>query len=147
MADHRREQILDAVVTTLTGLTQTGDNVFRGRVHALPDSQIPALCIYQGEDREIGQYAQAKIDRELDITVEALVKTSTTQVDELLNLIAKEVCVALQADYTQGLSFVINTIEGDTGKPELSGEGEKPAAAMTMQWKFHYRRSRTDPSA
>lgn len=147
MADHRREQILDAVVTTLTGLTNTAGNVFRGRVHAVPENKLPALCVYQGEDREIGQYAQAKIDRELDITVEALVKTSTEQVDELLNTIAKEVCVALQADYTQGLNFVINTIEGDTGKPELSGEGEKPAAAMTMLWKFHYRRSRTDPSA
>src|SRR3990172_190104 len=135
MADHRREQIIDAVKTTLTGLITTGSNVFRGRVQELPDASLPALCIYQGEDREIGQYAQAKIDRELDITVEVLVKTSTTQVDELLNLIAKEVCVALQADYTQGLNFVINSIEGDTGKPELSGEGEKPSAAMAMQWK------------
>lgn len=147
MADHRAEQIIDAVVTTLTGLTQTNNNVFRGRVHAVPEVRLPALCVYQGEDKQIGQYSQAKIDSELTILVEALVKTSAEQVDELLNQIRKEVTIALQADYTQGLSFVLNTIEGDASAPELSGEGEKPSAALKLEWKFHYRRSRTDPSA
>lgn len=147
MADHRAEQIIDAVVTTLTGLTHTVDNVFRGRVHAVPEAKLPALCVYLGPDKQIGQYSQAKIDSELTILVEALVKTADEQVDQLLNQIRKEVTVALQADYTQGLSFVLNTLEGDTDAPDLSGEGEKPSAALKMEWKFHYRRSRTDPSA
>ena len=144
---HRAEQIIDAVVTTLTGLTHTGSNVFRGRVHAVPEAKLPALCVYLGPDKIIGQYSQAKFDSELTILVEALVKTADEQVDELLNQIRKEVTIALQADYTQGLSFVLNTLEGDTDAPELSGEGEKPSAALKMEWKFHYRRSRTDPSA
>ena len=144
---HRAESIVSAVVTTLTGLTTTGSNVFRGRVYAVPDASLPALCVYQGEDKIIGQYSQAKYDCAITITVEALVKTSSTQVDTTLNTIREEVVEALQADYTQGLAYVLNTIEGDTSAPELSGEGDKPSAAVRMEWQFHYRRSRTDPGA
>lgn len=147
MALHRAEQIIAAVKTTLTGLTTTGARVYRGRVTALADTNLPALCIYQGADTELMQFSQALIDSELTITIEVLVKTSSEQVDTLLNLIRKEVAIALRADYTQGLAFVINTMEGTADAPELSGDGEKPAAAMKLEWKFHYRRSRTDPSA
>lgn len=144
---HRAESILADVVTTLTGLTTTAANVFRGRVYAIPDANLPALAVYQGEDKIIGQYAQAKYDCELTVNIEAIVKTSSTQVDTLLNTIREEVVAALQADYTQGLAYVLNTIEGDTSAPELSGEGDKPAATVRMEWKFHYRRSRTNPGA
>lgn len=144
---HRAESILAVVITKLTGLTTTGTNVFRGRVYAIPDANLPALAVYQGEDKVIGQYAQAKYDCELTVNVDAIVKTSATQVDTLLNTIREQVVIALQADYTQGLAYVLNTIEGDTSAPELSGEGDKPSASVRMEWKLHYRRSRTDPGA
>lgn len=144
---HRAESIIGAVVTNLTGLTTTGARVYRGRATALADDKLPALCVYLGDDKIIGQYSQAKYDCELTITVEALVKTTATQVDTTLNLIREQVTIALQTDYTQGLAYVLNTMEGDASEPELSGEGEKPAAAMKLDWKFHYRRSRTDPGA
>ncbi len=144
---HRAESILSAVVTNVTGLTTTGANVFRGRVYALPDTSLPALAVYQGEDKVLGQYSQALYDCELTVLIEALVKTSATQVDTLLNQIREQVTVALQANYTQGLSYVLNTVEGDAAAPELSGEGDKPAAALRMEWRFLYRRSRTNPGA
>jgi len=142
---HRAESILSAVVTKVTGLVTTGARVHRGRVYAL--TAFPALSVYQGEDKVIGQYSQAKYDCELTVFVEAVVKTSSSQVDTVLNTIREEVVEALQADYTQGLTYVLNTIEGDSSAPELSGEGDQPSAALRMEWKFHYRRSRTDPGA
>jgi hypothetical protein len=142
---HRAESILSAVVTNVTSLTTTGTRVHRGRVYAITD--FPALSVYQGEDRVIGQYSQAKYDCELTVLIEALVKTSSSQVDTVLNTIREEVVEALQADYTQGLAYVLNTVEGDSSAPELSGDGDQPSAMLRMEWKFHYRRSRTDPGA
>ena len=144
---HRAESIIEAVKTNVTGLTTTGTRVFRGRVYALADTELPALCVYLGPDKIIGQYSHAKYDCELTINIEAVVKSSTVQVDTTLNLIREQVAIALQADYTQGLAYVLNTIEGDADAPELSGEGEKQSAALKMEWKFHYRRSRTNPGA
>lgn len=136
-----------AVVTNVTGLTTTGANVFRGRVYAVPDTSLPALAVYQGEDKVLGQYSQALYDCELTVLIEALVKTSSQQVDTLLNQIREQVTIALQSNYTQGLAYVLNTTEGDAAAPELSGEGDKPTAALRMEWRFLYRRSRTNPGA
>jgi hypothetical protein len=144
---HRAESIVVAVVAKVTGLTTTGTNVFRGRVYALADTSLPALCVYLGEDRILGQYSQAKFDSELTVNIEAVVKTSSTQVDTVLNQIREQVTIALQADYTQGLAYLLNTLEGDAAAPELSGDGEQQSAALKLEWKFHYRRARTDPGA
>lgn len=144
---HRAESIVDAVVTKVTGLTTTASRVYRGRVYALADANLPALCVYMGEDKVIGQYSQAKFDCELTVNIEAVVKASTAQVDTTLNLIREQVTIALQSDYTQGLSYVLNTTEGDASAPELSGDGEQTSAAQKLEWKFHYRRSRTNPGA
>jgi hypothetical protein len=50
MTDHVARQILDSVVSTCTGLTTTGTNIFRSRVHTLVESSLPALLIYARED-------------------------------------------------------------------------------------------------
>lgn len=144
---HRAESIIEAVRARLTGLTTTGANVFRGRRYPIPDAKLPALLIYLGPDEPLAEYSQELIDSRLTIYVEGRVKTSADQVDSVLNKIREEVTIALQADYTQGLAYVIDTEEGEAEEPEISNEGEKPAAGMRMHWHFHYRRSRTNPGA
>lgn len=148
MADHRAEQIADAIVVKLTGLATTGANCFRGRVHELPDTSLPALCVYVGTDvprPDGGSSSFAFIDGDLTVLVEAVVKASTG-VDSALMQIRKEVTVAMQSDVTQGLSFVMDTQEG-AATIDLNGDGDKPVGRLRMDWTFRYRRSRTDPSA
>lgn len=148
MADHRAEQIADAIVVKLTGLATTGTNCFRGRVHELPDSSLPALCVYVGADvprSDGGSSSYRYIDGDLTVMVEAVVKASSG-VDSTLIQIRKEVTIALQADVTQGLAFVMNTEEG-AATIDLNGDGDKPVGRLRMDWTFRYRRSRTDPSA
>lgn len=148
MADHRAEQIADAIVVKLTGLATTGANCFRGRVHELPDSSLPALCVYVGTDvprSDGGSSSFRYIDGDLTVMVEAVVKASSG-VDSTLIQIRKEVTIALQADVTQGLAFVMNTEEG-AASIDLNGDGDKPVGRMRMDWTLRYRRSRTDPSA
>lgn len=148
MADHRAEQIADALVTKVTGLATTGANVFRGRVHEIPEASLPALCVYVGSDvprSDGGSSSYRYIDGDLTVMVEAVAKASTG-VDSTLIQIRKEVTIALQADVTQGLAFVMNTEEGPA-TIDLNGDGDKPVGRMRMDWSIRYRRSRTDPSA
>ena len=144
---HKREQILDAVVALLTGLTTTGTNVKRGRVHNWKESQIPAISVYQGSDSPQPDSPFDKIDSHLTVITEYHVKTSAAQVDEVLNTIDVEVIKALQANHTLGLAFVYDTEEGDAEEPDLSGEANKPTATLRKTWVVKYQRSRTDPEA
>lgn len=144
---HRAEQIMQAVVTNVTGLVTTGTNVFRARDAVLPQTSLPALLVYTGDDVPQAMYSQELIDSELRFYIEAIAKSPTAQLDTLLNLIRSEVTVALQADFTQGLQFVIETLEGTADEPELQSEGDQPIAKMRMNWRIIYRRSRTNPDA
>ena len=148
MADHRAEQIMDAVVAKLTGLATTGANVTRGRVYNIERQAIPHLSIYRGENRPVADADQnmAFSDWVLAVNIEAVVKSATSQIDEVLAQIEKEVTIALKADRTQGLEFVLDTMEAGSSEPALDGDGDQPVATMIMQFLFKYRRSITDPS-
>jgi len=147
MANHRAEDIVAAVVTKVTGLTTTGSRVFRGRVYPLQDTEEPALCVFLKSDNpDEPSNSFSILDSDLSISIQAYVKTSASQVDTVLNQIRKEVTIALQADNKQGLAYVIETFEGPADYA-VRGEGDKPTAVLTMDWKFKYRRSRQDPSA
>lgn len=152
MALHRAEQILAQVATLLTGLTTTGANVTRARIYPHADTALPALSILQGEDNprrddEAGAL-MAFIDHELEVVIDAHVQAASGVLDTTLNLIRKEISIALHADRQIGLpTIVINTIEGGAEAPELSGEGAQRTARQRLHYFIKYRRSRTDPSA
>jgi len=147
MADHRAEQILAAVQTSVTGLATTGTNVDRGRAEEIPTDKLPALRVAMGEDPIVDPWAQQLLDSDLDVSVIAHVHDSAANVETTLNKIRKEVNIALVADYTLGLAFVHTIIELGARKPVLTGELAKPAGQMELQYRVRYRRSRLDPSA
>lgn len=149
MADHRAEQIVQAVIGKVTGLTTTGARVYRSRTADLQDVNVPSLVVSLGPDTPSnagGSSSYRYIDGDLTVSIDAVVKETTdTLAEQKLNLIRKEVTIALMADYTQGLSFVMNTTEGQA-VPDLE-RADKVRGTMRMDFTFHYRRSRTDPSA
>jgi len=147
MADHRAEQILAAVQAAVTGLATTGANVDRGRDAEIPEASTPALRVYMGGDDIGDPWAQALLDSELEVGVMAKVFDSATNVETLLNRIRKEVNVAIEADYTLGLSFVQIVNELGASKPLISEALAKPAATIDFYYRVRYRRSRGDPSA
>ncbi len=149
MADHYREQILDALVTTVTGLTTTGTKVKRGRVYPLSNTDKNALSVYQGSDQRLNDDDQpwSVEDWELTLFIDIHVKNRSTQIDQQCNLIEKEIEIALKADTKLGLSFAYDLTHIQTNEPDLSGEGDKPTARVRTEWSIKYRRSSTDPSA
>jgi len=147
MALHKTEQVLAAVATKLTGLTTTGARVFRGRAYPLGESDLPALKIYQG-DVTPGQIWNTDVmDVALEVIVSATVQDTAANHETLLNLIQKEIAIALQADITQGLAFVLDTEEGAMSRPQFDDEAQRSIAMTEMTWTLTYRRSRLDPSA
>lgn len=144
MADHRAENILVAVLDKLSTLATTGDNAFRGRVYEIPEGELPAVCVYMGTDNprsDSGSSGWWYIDSDLTLNIEAVAKTSSLQIDTVLNQIRFEVAQALQSDITQGLSYVINTTEG-SASPEIDGAGEMVTGRLRMEYTILYRRVR-----
>ncbi len=144
---HRAETILTTVQAAVTNLTTTGANVFRGRIYPLQESELPCLLVFLGADNFSQMLSQSLIDSWLTIHIDAVVKTASTQLDTTLNKIREEVTIALQASYTQGIAYVMDTREGDTAEPELHGDADQRIGTMRMSWQFLYRRSRTNPGA
>lgn len=141
---HVRQQIREQVVTTVTGLTTTGSNVYDTRVYPLDDGSLPALSVYATDEvidedhTEIGSEQQ----RELQVVIEGRCK-DTTQIEDTLDLIAKEVEVAVSADRSLGgLAY-----DCRLQRTELSvdDEAEQPLGLMRMEWRVWYRVTATDP--
>lgn len=164
MDDHRTEQILDAVVIAITGLDTTGANVERGRVYPWSDSQARALTVDQGAASPVNEPDWNHQDVEQEIRITAHVKANpdlfggafssefatdhdigSTYAREI-NVISKEVYIAMMADRTLGLDFVIDTQWLGNTEPELTGDSEAVTVRMDMLFTTTYRHSLTDPS-
>jgi hypothetical protein len=146
MADHRAEQIMAAVTTAVTGLATTGANVQRGRVYPWGNDQAHAISVYQG-DAEAGleqNFAQKTVA--LTVNIVAHVKTVADQVDTHLNQVAKEAYIAIMADRTLALPFVIDTDWRGSSAPDTDGNAEATHGRQEHQFIVIYRHSSADPS-
>ncbi len=143
----RAEQIVDAIVTALSvpGLTTTKTRVFRGRVYPLQSSELPGLMVYMGPDTIVNELQTGILDWDLMIGIESYVQTVAEQVDTVANRIRKEVHIAMMADYTQGLGFVLETTPGLAAEPVLS-DSNQPVSIQRLEYIIRYRTSRTDLS-
>jgi len=124
---HARKQIRDNIVTTLTGLTTTGSNVYRTRIYPLVDSKLPGLAIYTDtEEIEVQTINPPRTQvRTLTVTVDAFVK-GVSNFDNDLDTISEEVEEALAADITRGgLAKDTRIVSFDA---DFSGEGDQPVA-------------------
>lgn len=144
MADHVRNQIREAAAAALTGLATTGANVFQSRVYPLQDAELPGLRIYT--DEESIEYDDAGIDnvleRTLSLVVEACAKANT-DLDDTLDLILKEVEIALAG--AQTLGGLCKYVELESIANELSGEGEKVTGVGRFTFRVAYYTKQSTP--
>ncbi len=109
---HLHQQIRDAMITALTGLTSTGSRVFANRVYPLTAADLPAIRIYTEEEEaeQIGLMGQWR-QRGLSISVEACAKANTA-LDNTLDQIGLEIEKAIAGGIT---------VSGKTLYPEYTG--------------------------
>lgn len=133
---HRAETIISTVVTTVTGLTTTGNNVARGRVRSVETH--PALSVITGgDDVVLDRSNWPNIGRELNVKIIIHVKNNTTYETEI-NKIREEVYAALMADHTLGLGFVIDVQPTGDDEPELTGDADQIVGIQQMNFSVMY---------
>jgi len=129
---HVRKQIRDNVVTTLTGLSTTGTNVFRSRVYPIAENKLPGILIFtDSEEIEFGTIGSDRSQiRSLTISVQGYVK-STSNYDDTLDQICVEVEEALHNDITRGgLAKDTQVINFDA---EFTDDGDQPVVVGTLE--------------
>jgi hypothetical protein len=141
---HARQQIREAVGTTITGLTTVGSSVFQSRVYPVKSSSdLPCYIVYTLKDSLDEPVMGDKRFRVLMVVVEAKVKTAQSNFDDELDLICAEAEAAIFADSTLG--GLVKNIELVETTIELGDEAEYPVGVATMTFEARYRVDRTDP--
>lgn len=140
---HVRQQIRDDIVTTLTGLTTTGSNIFRSRIFPLEETNLPALCIYtKSETSEYDTIGLPRsVNRVLDVAVEAYVK-GVSNYDNTLDTIAVEMEEAIAADITLG--GLAKDAQITAFQADFAGDGEQPVAVGRFTVTVEYRTVEND---
>lgn len=143
---HLRQQIREQISTTLTGLTTTGSNVFQSRIYNVEQSLLPCLLVYTTDESVIIPATTIgtirNIERDLTVIVEGLAQ-GTTNIDDTIDTISKEVEVAMQADIKVNSlavdSYLISTLI------EHDGEGKQHFARVKLSYRVEYRNAENDP--
>lgn len=137
MADHVRNQVRDAAVTALTGLTTTTTHVSANRDRSLQSADLPGLRIYTGSESVslLSLGGSRTRERVLELVVEACAKSNSTVADTIDD-ICKEVETALDNDNTLGGKC--KWIEPAGFEFELDGEADKTIAVGRMTFTVHY---------
>lgn len=140
---HLRNQIRDAVVSRLTGLSTTGSNVFRSRIYPLENNKLPGLCIFtKSEATTFDTLTRPRsISRVLEIGVEAYVK-AISNYDNTLDTIAVEVEEAIASDVT--FSNLAKDTQVTSFEADFSGDGEQPVAIGRFTIEVNYRTLEND---
>ena len=142
---HVRQQIRDAVVTALTGLTTTETRVSSTPVYAAHD--LPGLEVATPSEETIDDdratFGSPGVSyRALTVTVSAYAR-GTANVANTVDTILKEVEVAMAADRT--LDGTAEDSYYTEAEFEQSGDGEQPVVKGTATYLVHYRVADNDP--
>lgn len=144
MADHRAVAILNTFRDLMTNLPITGDNVFKGRVFDFDNT--PSHSIFLGA-------APVESLNTVEVVVDQLIRDEITvagpedELDELLLAVHAESYVAIMADATLGISYVIDTELQGMNEPDYIADGRRPILTAVFTWRVSYRHSYLDPSA
>ena len=136
MADHAHKQIRTAIVTALTNLTTTATRVYANRLRPMADADVPGLRIFLDDENAevIDMQAAYTQERTVTLVVEACVK-ATTALDDTLDLISKEVEVALSGTVAVG-SATISPIY--TGMSFSDEQSDKPVGVKALRFSITY---------
>jgi hypothetical protein len=158
---HRAEQIVRAIAAEHR---PTFDHVFIERSFSLSDIEedleLPAVSIFVEDDAptyavepdtltldgSISEDGLPLIDSRLVLAI-SLVASATTEeaLSDLLFLLRAKSHVAIMADRTHALAFVVGTEYLGAAKPEKDLSGERAAGRLDTRWAVHYRMLSTTP--
>lgn len=103
MANHLRRQIREAAAARVTGLGTTASRVFQMRIYPLQAAELPGLLVFTNDEtaQRMTLGAPSILERRLELVIEGFAK-ATSNLDDTLDGIAKEVEVAIAGDHGLG---------------------------------------------
>lgn len=140
MANHVRQQIRDAVAVMLGGLSLTSSRVFKNRLQPLDEADLPCLLISTDNEQISPQTfgVNAVLERELTLTVKAIVKSSDVYADEI-DTVIKDVEQKINLTITNNtLNGLVKTISLQSIEFNDDGQGDQPIAEATMNFSVSY---------
>ena len=142
---HLRQSIRERIATDVTGLTTCGTNVFQSRIYPIEDSKLPCLLVYTtSEDSEVTEMASPRpMSRTLNVVVQGVVGATTP--DDTLDLISKEVEVALAGDVS--INSLANNSFLSSTEIEFNAEGAKPIGTVILNYVVEYRNLDNNPES
>lgn len=139
---HAREQIREAVVTQLTGLSTTGSRAYKSRVY--PRNALPCLTVYTLSESVNQDNAVLGLDQFRDLMLAVHIHArSVEDVDDSVDTISAEVEAALHDDTTLG--GLTHWLEYESIEIEVADGAERPTASAIMTFRVQYRVDATDP--
>lgn len=149
---HRAQQIVDAIDANLQPYKSTLGAIFVNRSLSIDENsgEVPCVTINYGDDNplsELGASNLSFLDSLIEITLVAfnVADDEQTLLDLLLDA-RKTIHVALMADRSQGLAFVIDSRYGGATKPDVDASADRIYGSLTSTWRVHYRMNILDPS-
>ena len=142
---HLRQSIRERVAADVTSLVTTGANVFQSRIFPVEDSSLPCLLVYTtSEESEVTEMASPRpITRMLNVVVQGVV--GAAQPDDTLDLISKEVEVALAGDVS--INSLANNSFLSSTEIEFNADGAKPIGTVVLNYSVEYRNLDNNPES
>lgn len=137
MVRHKADEILNAIVTELSGNTTCGFNVFRTRSQILPVDVLPAITVSQGE-KSPTLLQSSVTDTTMQIYIDIFCQLKGNSADETLNFIAKDVYAILNRNLLS-LSYVRDLLWTGDDTPFEQFDGDQPTATMRQSWQISFR--------
>lgn len=140
---HVRQQIRDAVATTLTSaVTLVSSRVYTTRVHPLNEANLPAISVYTGsESSERYNVGVTDINRTLSLEIDIYVRETGT-FDDDVDAIAVQVEEAMAGDFTIG-GLVKSSVLISTAI-QFDGEADQILGVAKLTYQVRYVTSLTD---
>ena len=137
----KRETILAAIRTALTGTTGVGTRIYRSRVEPLARQESPAIVVEPVSDTAAQNTALPTLDWSLTVRVAIIVRGDIP--DQLSDPIVASAHSKIMADLTLG-GYAID-VQPQSVSFDLM-EADKPAGVIMMDYLVRYRTSVTDLS-
>lgn len=135
----KRERVLRAIVTALTGTTGVGTRIYRSRVEPLSRQESPAIVIEPITDQAQQNTSLPTLDWSLTVRVAIIVRGNVP--DQLADPIVESAHAKLMADLTLG-GYAID-VQPQNVAFELM-EADQPAGVISLDYLVRYRTNVAD---
>lgn len=130
----RRETILAAIRTALTGTAGVSTRIYRSRVEPMARAESPAIVIEPVQDQAEQNTSLPKLDWSLTVRIAVIVRGAVP--DQLADPIVEDMHVKLMADLTLG--GVAIDIQPQSVSFEMV-DADQPAGVVSCDYLVRYR--------